>query len=357
MVRWFLALVLTLAAAAPAAAEGGWYWLAQPNGLYIRSNGYENDGWFYNKVCAGGYYSCGVWYPGTCSYAKVVAIEGAPGAAASYDSSYSRTTKTVTYSNTWKEHVVDALHQKNEGQLFLRALAESGLQATPGTYGSSGYGYGGAYQTAGQTALYQGFAATGNPVWGVAANNSGYQPVDANGQLYHLQRSTDRLGEIFGRANAFVASNVNTAVAGNVEEAKIRAATAGNVAAILASQTSAQQTSYQTQPTAPPQQQPAGDGPPPLPPQPAGGAAAPQPTVGQLIYQVRCSGCHGANQPKANLNLASLRGWPVENKMQLVAEVNRRVHLNTDKRMPPPDKGEGLTDGELKALDDYLLAE
>lgn len=346
MLRLFLFLALALVGST---AQAGYHWVQYSPGYFtwaINDDGSNNDGYIYTQSCYCGRYSYSQWGP-------ISAVS--PG--------YSQPQQqSLSYSKyTWKERGLDHLAEAKDTESFLQFCRENNLAVNPASLpgalpmGSNRYGNPYASSAGGQPAYgmnnysvsQQGFAQTGNTVYGNGGYSQGARP-DVDELIHHQERLLERQNELGQMANNNVTANVHLRVEGDVEVAKINAATEGFLATLRAAQTpkteihSSQVVPYAPQPmplnpSQPDQPQPA------FVPAQAGPMYTGPVTLGvaaDVAFRKNCGQCHGPQLKKGNLDLLSWQGWDAGHRADMYGKKHGLLDRLTTKdasiQMPPP---------------------
>ncbi len=317
-----LILVLLLLLAATTARAG---WLEYSPGFFINGTLSANDGYAYTRVhdCYGYHYALYSVLP--------------------QSQTYNSSNTTISYSRNWKTDLVQALSANKDSELFLQAIAESGLKANiqPG-FASYGASYGGAYSANGVTSIAQGFAQSGSSIYGLAAIPA-YGRLDTTAATHELQRTTDGLVQGAVQVNNLIASNIHEAAQSDSQVATILAigqAAKANAEAAATIARSAQQPKqirqeWQINPQRQQlQAQPPGDPQPDNRPAPPQDAEQPQaqphqsviPRIrGELTFQTNCLNCHSPGSGIKARDFSNLDRWSQVDRYELAKHARARM--------------------------------
>jgi hypothetical protein len=299
-----LLTILILLCSTPAFAD--WYWLKSGD-YYVRSNGTDNDGWYYRRECS---YGCS-YHCARCNYVKVKPI-----------------TPDV-YSPNFEEQAMKLLERREVRNQRVELLGKMFGQSS--SYTTSGYGQS-AYSAT--EFVRQGVYGGGNTIMAVG-EHYGAQNVDYLTPLQEQQRLMEGMQGLLGQGLA----GTNYAATQSVEIAKINAYRDLGVASIRAAQQPTE--TYRTWNQSPGQ--------------PAQGSFHSSSTVsnstdelvagiGLSLQTKDCASCHRPNSAKG----APEFFFDEQEK----AEVRRRLDLPTDdpEHMPGGKGGKVYSELEKTAL-------
>lgn len=321
--------------------------VVQGSGYYAAGNGYYcyqtaagvNDGYYYTRTCTQGYWYCGKWYNGTCSYTRVapIAIAQAP----------------VQYSTNWKSDLLKAIEHQKDNQLFLQALRESGLQVPSTHTVAANHGTVITGTQTYQQGYYQPFAEQGSTLFGLKAYTPNIGQVDIQGTLNQLSRLSEQsMNQADNMAYAF-SQQVGQIGHHQAEIAKIQEA--GRVAVALAQASSPPRqvtTKFEARTGENSSRDARASSVPPQPPSPdtQTGAVLPRVWVGELFRQT-CVKCHGPEMAKAELDLSNFANWNDDLIAEYGPKIAARVTSHDPEfQMPPPDSKIVLKPIEIKKI-------
>jgi mono/diheme cytochrome c family protein len=296
-------------------AEASNYWRSIGNGYHLlyTSSG-QHDGWYY-RVSHGRY----------CRHSRVPS-------------------SSVSYSANWKSDLVKALDKAKDTELFIAAIRESGLRVDQNSLPDT-YGY-----ARGHSTIYQGYAAQGQSILGLAAYAPSIGQVDIESLLRTQQRLAERQSDNASQANNFLTDRIGQVGELQTEVAKIQAAGAAIVASVQAaspprtevhqwergSGSNSQQHSHQSQTQ--------------VERSPGPQSYALSVVGAQHVLDTKCVACHGPNKKSGGLDLSNFSTW--DESLQDAYEVKIRERITTSdpaKKMPPVDKPQ-LAAADMKKL-------
>lgn len=353
-----LAFIVCLASLWPACKlEAGWQYVYYRDGYYTYSDGFTNNGRYYVRTAAPGYYYCGCYYPGAVTWYDAGPITGAAygGSYGSYD------VGTVSYTRNWKTDMVKAMADAKDSELFVAAAQASGLKTnlTVGPVASSSYSaYG--YNGNGLTTISQGFASQGSTLYGLAAVPASI-PVNVNQILHEYQRGADAQSAASTQIHTQLADLIGQVAAANSDEAKIVAG--GNVAigAIMAAQTRTTTQQWQSGTTQQPTTQPTN----PVPDLPSPPAI---PKEDQRLNQARtivngfakyqsahCADCHdGKGKDAPNFSEEVLKTMSHEDRVGLAKRAMLRMTTESPGKPRMPKGHEALSQSDANDIAVYF---
>lgn len=319
MIQKFALCAAVLFAASAHAGNHGRQYTHVERGYYLNGTSASNDGYWYTVKNG--------------CYTRHSPIQAAA--------------KSVTYSANWKSDLVKELGRKKDNELFMQALAESGLQGEP-----AADGYSSSYATSGTSVYAQGFplAAQGGTIYGVQAYAPNIGQVDVQGLLSQQARIVERLGDQTTVANNALSDRIGQVSAAQTDVARIQETGRAFVAAMQAAQPPRveqhtwERSSQSSQTTG-------ASG------QTTGVVGSPRASALDLVaaaafFDGKCAKCHGQDNPKAGLDLSGFASWgPAELSDWGPVILERVTSRDPEKVMPPAKSGHTpATADELQSL-------
>lgn len=301
MFRWLLAFTLLLGllvVAVDDAQASGWVWrLNNSNGLYIKTNGTVNDGFWYRRC----------WHNGGWTYRQLNRIAPA--------------TSYAGYGEErWREKLLDIAANRDRSETAAKASALEHsefidtvrLLGLEGNFRWQGYGYSPAYSQGAVAAYGAGaegyagpYAQQGNTVYGYqqfASNYTQGQGVDLSALYNQAGRLASQAQEFAGQTTSDFSGLVDQANQGQAEVARTLAQT--ELVKTVLSQT-------RPAPAAPTfrtfsfRAQVGADG----RMQMVDGGTSDVTLNAEQLISLKCATCHNAENPSKGLDLTSLARW------------------------------------------------